>query len=185
MDCLGCNRPVHATKTFINWLYCLQALLLITYNKKVLLRERKRHVRRVANVCSAVLPPEGGGYPSPGLGRYPSPSQGVPSPVPAGGGGKVTPVPAGGGYPSPVLARGVAQSGWGVPLVETGVLQAPPPPPPQKGPRTEPEPGVHPLPPWTDRHLWKQCLPHLLDAGGNNSFLTHSWYSAVCTRMEK
>ena len=103
--------------------------LKICFNKKVLLRERKRHTARcVANTRYVVLtgyPPGGGGYPV----RYPPPGgvphyvvltgyvpryvvltgypPGVPSQVPLGGGGPGTPrgvpgqvtPPGGSGYP--------------------------------------------------------------------------------------
>ena len=82
-------------------------------NKKVLLRERKRHTtRRVAS--AAML--GGVGYPVPGLGGYPIPGlggvphpRGVPSPRSGG-----YPIPGPGGVPHPDL-------GWGTPPARLGM----------------------------------------------------------------
>ena len=114
-------------------------------NKKVLLRERKRHTaRRVASDCYAE--PSGGGYPISGLGGYPIPGPGgtlsqvrggypisglggTPSqvrgeyPIPGPG---VTPSQVQGGIPSKVWGEGVPQVppqsdlGWGTPLPRLG-----------------------------------------------------------------
>ena len=72
-------------------------------NKKVLLRERKRHTARRVVSTPVVLP----GYPPPGGSRYPP--GGVPSQVPPPGSpgtppgvpSQVPPQPRGGGYPTP------------------------------------------------------------------------------------
>ena len=137
-----------------------------TKNKKVLLRERKRHTARcVANTPYVVLtgypPREGSGYP-PG---------GVPSQVPPRGPG--TPP---GGYPvryprgSPGTPPGGTQSGTpgglgthppgGVPGQVPGGVRVPPGGYPVRyppgGTRTPPPPL------WTDKHLWKQYLPVVL-----------------------
>ena len=99
----------------------------IIKNKKVLLRDRKRHtVRRVTNARSAVL----------FRGGYPSPDWGVPRSWDQ----------------KPGKERG------------TRVL-------PRKdlGPETWKKTWDWSTPlVWTDRHLWKQYLPHPSDARGKN-----------------
>ena len=75
----------------------------ITFNKKVLLRERKRHTARcVANTPYVVLTgyPPRGGYPvrSPAPGGYPDPPGGYPVRYPPGGVPGQVPPP--GGYPA-------------------------------------------------------------------------------------
>ena len=77
--------------------YAQHFMLIIFYNKKVLLRELKRHTaRRVAITPSLVLTGGGGWYPIPGPdpdgGGYP-----IPGPDPDGGGGE---------YPIPGPDRG-------------------------------------------------------------------------------
>ena len=90
--------------------------------------------------------------------------EGYPSPVLGGG----TPVP---GYP---LARtwippgedwGTIQLGLGHPLTRTGYT---PPPPKRTSDLGKNMRLGYPLRMWTDRHLWKQYLPHPADAGGKN-----------------
>ena len=113
--------------------------------KKVLLRERKRHTAHwVVSAHSAVCLGEGG------------------TSVPAEG---VTPVLfwSGGipvlGYPPPPVGTGVHPppgQDWGTPRKDLG---------PETWERTW-DWGT-PLRVWTDRHLWKQYLPHPLHAGGN------------------
>ena len=120
-------------------------------NKKVLLRERKRHTARcVANTRYVVLTgyPPGGGTRS----GTPPPPGGVPSQVPPPGG--VSGYPPGGypvryppgGYPVRYPPRGGTRTPRGVPgQVPPGGVPGPP------------------LPPlWTDKHLWKQYLPVVL-----------------------
>ena len=58
----------------------------LTDNKKVLLRDRKRHTAScVASTHSSELSLGGGGYPNPNCGGDPSPSQGVPQSQLGGG----------------------------------------------------------------------------------------------------
>ena len=142
-------------------------------NKKVLLRERKRHTARcVANTPYVVLtgyppggvpgqvpPPRGGsGYPPGGYPvRYPPGGWGGRYPVryPPGGlgtppGGPGTP-PGGSGYPLGGVPSQVPPLGVRVP--PRGGLGTPPGVPSQVPPRGEggyPDP---PSPPWTDKHL--------------------------------
>ena len=87
------------------------------HNKKVLLRERKRHTAR--RVSSAPRYAGGGRYPIPGLGGVPHPRSkgGTPSQVwgvlsPRSGG---VPSPRSGGLPSPRSGRGTPSQVWGVP----------------------------------------------------------------------
>ena len=141
-------------------------------NKKVLLRERKRHTaRRVARARYADL--SGGEYPVPCPGGYP---------VPCWGGGYSIPCP--GGYPMPGLGHTPSQVRGGYPILGFGgyPISGPPPdlrwgtpPQPHLGwgtPLARPGmgyPPYHPdldrVPPpemLTDRHLWKQYLPIIL-----------------------
>ena len=113
----------------------------IIFNKKVLLRERKRHTaRRVVSTPSVVLPgypPQAGGVPDLGtpLGGVPDPGT-PPGGVPGPGyppGGYLTRVPPPGGYLTWVPPPG------GVP--DTGT------PPGGVPDRTPPSPL------WTDKHL--------------------------------
>ena len=113
-------------------------------NKKVLLRERKRHTARcVANTPYVVL-----------IGYPPPPPGGTRSGTPQGG--TWTPPPPGYPvrYPPPPPPGGTQR---GVPG------QVPPPPGgtwsgnPGGGTRTPPPPPL-----WTDKHLWKQYLPVVL-----------------------
>ena len=77
-----------------------------SFNKKVLLSERKRYTAH--RVSNAPRYAGGGGVPGPRLGWYPVQGQGVPSPRSGGGypvpglGGRY-PVPGPGGYPIPGL----------------------------------------------------------------------------------
>ena len=142
-------------------------------NKKVLLRERKRHTARcVANTPYVVLT----GYPPPGgtwSGTPPPPppggtwSGGVPGQVPWGvprppRGYPVRYPPGEGGYPDPP---------GGVPGPPLGGTRSGTP---RGGTRSGTPPGGYPVryppggvpspppPLWTDKHLWKQYLPVVL-----------------------
>ena len=127
-------------------------------NKKVLLRERKRHTaRRVVSTPSVVLPvyPPRGGYPV----RYPP--GGVPGPPPRGTwtppgvpgppGGVPSQVPPG-GYPDPPSGGSQVPPGgtW------SGTPPGGYPDPPRGVPDRVPPPGGYPDPPlppqvWTDK----------------------------------
>ena len=137
-------------------------------NKEVVLREREA-LRPLHNKRLLCLVSRRGGYPSP--------SWKGSTPVLFWLGGR--------GIPQSCSGKGVPQlcSGWEIPLswgtpppagvppgqdwrtpppARTGV----PPPPPWKGPGKEPGTEITPPPQmWTDRHLWKQYLPHPSDAG--------------------
>ena len=141
-------------------------------NKKVLLRERKRHAaRHVASARSAVLSWPGGGVPQSWTGGYPIltwrgvhhpdlAGRGYPSPVMAVGGGGGTTVLSWLWSGTPVLTWPVGYplpAGLGYPPERTWDQC------PGKEAGTGVPPGV-----WTDRHLWKQYLPHPSDAGGYN-----------------
>ena len=124
------------------------------------------------SLCCSVL---GGGGTSVAARGYPSPScGGVPHPWPGG---------------TPVLSWGVPQSwtGW-IPVLSwpggypcAGVppdqgLGTPPPAPQRPGTRDLGKNlGLAYPPPWTDRHLWKQYLPHPSDADDNNLKWTKWW----------
>ena len=95
---------VKLSNPFVNTLkYRKRQLFIFIQNKKVLLRERKRHTaRRVVSTPSVVLP----GYPPPPGGGYltwvPPPGGGVPDPCTPPGGGVPEPPPGGtrsGGIP--------------------------------------------------------------------------------------
>ena len=127
------------------------------------------------------------GYTSPSWRGYPSPSQGYPSP-----GWVVSQSWLGS---TPLTVRGHPCPGWGTPVLEypSGWNWSTPPwlglvypwertwdqrpgkepgtgVPTQKGPGTidlRKNMGLGYYPLLTDRHLWKQYLPHPSDAGGN------------------
>ena len=146
---------------------------LINVNKKVLLRERKRHTaRRVSSARYAegggVTPSQVGGYPVPGLGGtlfqvwegrvgYPR-SRGYP--VPGLGGFPIQ--TWSGGYPRyPLTWDGVPSNlRWGTPLPDLGWGTPPSqtwdgvPPPARPGMGYPPDLGRGTPPPqcWTDRH---------------------------------
>ena len=137
--------------------FCLYlSAFCFNVNKKVLLRERKRHTaRRVVSTPSVVLPgypPRGGtrsGTPQGGTRSGPPPRGGVPSQVPPGGypvryppGGVPSQVPPPGGYP---------------------VRYPPPAAPWHSGKCCKAlwDMGTPPIL-WTDKHLWKQYLPVVL-----------------------
>ena len=124
----------------------IQSNIKIILNKKILLRERKRHTaRRVASARYAALFNGGGGLPHPVLDGW----RGVPYPVLDGGG--VTPSSPGwgeGGTPSrpgqgvgvphPVLVQGGTphpELEWGTPCQLDGI------PPPQSRPGMEYHPS--------------------------------------------
>ena len=107
---------------------------IIFKNKKVLLRECKRHTaRRVVSTPSVVLPPRGGTRTPPGgvpgqvppLGGYPDPPGGVPSQVPPRG----VPGPPGGvpGQGPPRGVPGQVPPPGGVPRPPPGGYLDPPP----------------------------------------------------------
>ena len=83
--------------------HCPLSLNLHT-NKKVLLRERKRHTARRVAVASACYP-GGGGYPIPGRGGYLI--------LGPGEGGGVYPIPGPGDTLSQVWGGGVPSQVWG------------------------------------------------------------------------
>ena len=119
-------------------------------NKKVLLRERKRHTARcTANTPSGQVPPP---PPRPGT-PLPPLRPGIPLPLPPG---QVPPLP-------PPLAR--------YPPPPPLPAKVPPPPPPS---RPEQVPLPRPdlaryTPPGVNRQTnWKYYLPHPSDAGGND-----------------
>ena len=148
--CAPCNKyfigSSDSSASLYSWIFLLEAtwktqikaykfkLTSTIYNKKDVLRERKRHTaRHIASTCCAALSPGGGR----GV---------VPNAVQRGGGG-VTPIQSiwGGvahsslrGYPHFQAGWGTpCQAGWGYPLVR---LDAPPPslsgvlfPPPPSG----------------------------------------------------
>ena len=100
--------------------------------------------------------------PKPGLGCLPPARTGVP--------------------PSPWLGYPHGQD-WGASLARTGV-------PPERTwgqwPGKEPGAGVPPpLRVWTDRHLWKQYLPHPWDACGNESkFRRNRWNRQISKTVD-
>ena len=132
-------------------------------NKKVLLHERKRHTaHHISRTRYAV--PRGGGLKIQSWMRG-NPSRSWPGGTPVPGG--VPPSQDRDGVPPPTPPcqdrDGVCHPqkghwtsgsimGWRYYVMDMGYI--PPPPPPH---------------PWTERHLWKQYLPHPSDAGGNNS----------------
>ena len=100
--------------------------MIVFDNKKVLLRERKRHTaRHVASAHYADLsrggtPSQISGYPIPGPGGYPIPGLGRGTPSQVQG----VPHPRSGGYPIPCLGGypisgpgGTPSQVWGVPRV--------------------------------------------------------------------
>ena len=142
----------------------------IWQNKKVLLRDRKRHTAR--RVASAPYASDGGGTLSSHGWGVPHPVMGVPHPVIVGGGGY--PIQSLGGIPHhhPDLARGYprypppsrpgmgypsSDLGWGTPLPSRPGMGYPPHHP-DLGWGTPPptiRPGTGYSPPhrcWTDRH---------------------------------
>ena len=94
----------------------------MSYNKQVLLRERKRHTAR--RVSSAYYAGEGVPCPRSGGGSTPSQVRGVPHPRSGGG----YPVPGPGGTPSQVQGEGVPH-----PDLVRGVPQVTPPARPGMG----------------------------------------------------
>ena len=130
-----------------------------TSNKKVLLRERKRHTaRRIASTrCAALSNPDllGGGVPHPR-----SRGRGTPVPDPGGLpcprlGGRGTPVPGPGGYPCPRSGGGVVhpRSG-GYPIPRSRGYPVPDPggvPHPRSGGYPIPGLGGYPIQTWSGR----------------------------------
>ena len=135
--------PVFSWKPVHNILQMIPSCHSYNSNKKVLLRERKRHTaRRVVSTPSVVLPgypppgggglgpgtPRGGGLPDPGFVWVPRGGGGVPDPgtprggpgTPSGGGGYLTRVPPGGVW----VPRGGTWSGYltWVPPLPHGIL---------------------------------------------------------------
>ena len=123
---------------FISIKICLVTDLKYFHNKKVRLRERKRHTaHRVVSTPSVVLT----GYPPPPVLTWQSthaPRQGYPSP-PAGP-GRVPPLPAGPGRVPPPPPPGVCKALWdmGTPPVDRQIDG------------------------WKDRHVSKHYLPVVL-----------------------
>ena len=147
----------------------------ITKNKKVLLRERKRHTARcrVVSTHSVVLswltPPAGLlTWPPPGYWPDPPPATDLTPPWlltwPTPPGYWPDPPPlAGQTWPTPQLDRPDPPPPAGQTWTPPPPHRLTDPPPPQLDrPDPPPPPADWPPPPWTDKHLWKQYLPVVL-----------------------
>ena len=146
-------------RLFCHWLFLLhqrwQYLVHYNINKKVLLREHKRHtICRVASARYAALSNGGGGLPHPVLAGgvpYPVLVRGVPPSIPGMG----TPPVSWMGYPSAWTWDGVPPISWmGYPLPGSGIGY---PDHPDLGQGTTPPP----VKVWTDKQTENSTFPIL------------------------
>ena len=128
-------------------------------NKKVLLRERKRHTARCrvvtthSVVLSWLIPPPPAGWTDPPSWTWPPPPAG-PDPPPPPGRLDLTP------------------------SLPTGLRTAQPPRPPWLDWPDQPTPL------WTDKHLWKQYLPVVLRTRAVIMYLCQFGNLFLCTKFQ-